>query len=119
MRFSWSESSRSELRGVDREYAMRILTALTRYSETGEGDIKALSGAGMDISDVVSGTFGSSSKSPQKRLQLFAHDIDPTCIGRRESAGFMVGFPYPGLAGVFPLWRVARFSPKCPSSMGW
>ncbi len=44
MKFAWPESARSELRGVDREYAMRILTALTRYGETGEGDIKALSG---------------------------------------------------------------------------
>ena len=44
MRFAWPESARSELRGVDREYAMRILMALTRYGETGEGDVKALSG---------------------------------------------------------------------------
>ena len=44
MKFAWSESARSELRGVDRESAMRILIALTRYGESGEGDIKALSG---------------------------------------------------------------------------
>ena len=43
---------------MDREYAMRRLMALTRYGETGEGDIKALSGDWMDISDYVSGTFG-------------------------------------------------------------
>jgi mRNA-degrading endonuclease RelE of RelBE toxin-antitoxin system len=41
--FIWPESARSELRAVDRENAMRIL-ALTRYAESGEGDIKALSG---------------------------------------------------------------------------
>ena len=29
---------------MDRESAMRILIALTRYGESGEGDIKALSG---------------------------------------------------------------------------
>jgi mRNA interferase RelE/StbE len=29
---------------VDRETAMRVLSALTRYGESGEGDIKALSG---------------------------------------------------------------------------
>jgi mRNA interferase RelE/StbE len=44
MNFVWPESARAELRGVDRENAMRILNALTRYDETGEGDIKALSG---------------------------------------------------------------------------
>jgi mRNA interferase RelE/StbE len=42
--FIWPESARSELRAVDRENAMRILLALTRYAESGEGDIKALSG---------------------------------------------------------------------------
>jgi mRNA interferase RelE/StbE len=42
--FTWPESARSELRAVDRENAMRILLALTRYAESGEGDIKALSG---------------------------------------------------------------------------
>ena len=44
MKFIWPESARSELRGVDQESAMRILVALTRYGESGEGDIKALSG---------------------------------------------------------------------------
>ncbi len=44
MKFIWPESARSELRGVDRESAMRIPLALTRYGEAGEGDIKALSG---------------------------------------------------------------------------
>jgi mRNA-degrading endonuclease RelE of RelBE toxin-antitoxin system len=44
MKFVWPESARSELRSVDRESAMRILIALTRYGESGEGDIKALSG---------------------------------------------------------------------------
>jgi len=44
MKFVWPDSARSELRGVDRESAMRILLALTRYGESGEGDIKALSG---------------------------------------------------------------------------
>ena len=44
MKFVWPDSARSELRCVDRESAMRILLALTRYGESGEGDIKALSG---------------------------------------------------------------------------
>lgn len=44
MNFIWPECTRSELRAVDRENAMRILLALTRFGESGDGDIKALSG---------------------------------------------------------------------------
>ena len=40
--FVWSLAARAQLRGIERETAMRILVALTRYAETGEGDIKAL-----------------------------------------------------------------------------
>ena len=42
--FVWSSSARVELRRTDRDTAMRILTALTRYAETGEGDVKSLEG---------------------------------------------------------------------------
>jgi len=42
--FVWSASARAELRRVERETARRILLALTRYAETGEGDVKALEG---------------------------------------------------------------------------
>jgi len=44
LQFIWSSSARAELRRLDRENAMRVLFALTRYAETGEGDIKALEG---------------------------------------------------------------------------
>jgi mRNA interferase RelE/StbE len=44
LHFVWSSSARAELRRIERETAMRILLALTRYAETGEGDIKALEG---------------------------------------------------------------------------
>ena len=44
MKFVWPESARSELRAIDRETAVRILDALTRYADSGEGDLKALSG---------------------------------------------------------------------------
>ena len=44
MSFVWPESARAELRGIDRESAMRILIALTHYGESGVGDIRALSG---------------------------------------------------------------------------
>ena len=42
--FIWYASALAELRHIERETAMRILTALTRYAETGEGDVKALEG---------------------------------------------------------------------------
>ena len=34
----------AEVRTIERETAMRILVALDRYAETGEGDVKPLSG---------------------------------------------------------------------------
>jgi mRNA interferase RelE/StbE len=42
--FIWSSSARAELRRIDRDTAMRILTTLTRFAETGEGDVKSLEG---------------------------------------------------------------------------
>jgi len=44
MRFVWPDSTRAELRAVERETAVRILHALTVYGETGAGNIKALTG---------------------------------------------------------------------------
>jgi hypothetical protein len=40
--FVWEPAARADLRHLDRETAMRILLALTRYAETGEGDVKHL-----------------------------------------------------------------------------
>jgi mRNA interferase RelE/StbE len=40
--FVWENAARADLRGLDRETAMRILLTLTRFEETGEGDIKPL-----------------------------------------------------------------------------
>ena len=42
--FVWTASARSDIRNLEREAAMRILLALTRYAQTGQGDIKALEG---------------------------------------------------------------------------
>jgi len=42
--FTWDPQARADLRGIDRESAIRILRALTRYAQTGEGDTKALQG---------------------------------------------------------------------------
>ena len=40
--FIWEPAARTDLRKLDRDTAMRILTSLTRYRETGEGDVKML-----------------------------------------------------------------------------
>lgn len=41
-RFVWEEAGRADLRRIDRETAVRILVALTRYGDTGQGDVKRL-----------------------------------------------------------------------------
>ena len=40
--FLWEPAARSDLRKLDRETAMRILLTLTRYGNTGEGDVRLL-----------------------------------------------------------------------------
>ena len=42
--FVWAAGARLELRPLERETALRILHALTRYAKTGEGDVKAREG---------------------------------------------------------------------------
>jgi len=44
LHFVWASSAEAELRRIEGETAMRILLALTRYAETGEGDVKSLEG---------------------------------------------------------------------------
>ena len=38
--FFFAERASADWRRIDREQAMKILLALTRYAETGEGDVK-------------------------------------------------------------------------------
>lgn len=38
----WSDQAQIELRAIDQTTALRILHALARYLETGEGDVKRL-----------------------------------------------------------------------------
>ena len=40
----WTAPARADVRRIDRATAMRILTALHRFAESGEGDIKKLQG---------------------------------------------------------------------------
>jgi mRNA-degrading endonuclease RelE of RelBE toxin-antitoxin system len=44
-RFRFTEAARADLRRIDREQAMNILLALTRFGNTGEGDVKQLKGS--------------------------------------------------------------------------
>jgi mRNA interferase RelE/StbE len=44
--FRWRPAARADLRRIDQETAMRILHALTRYGDTGEGDVKMLTDTG-------------------------------------------------------------------------
>lgn len=43
-KIAWSERARADIRGLDRETAMRIFAALHRFAQSGEGDIKKLQG---------------------------------------------------------------------------
>jgi mRNA interferase RelE/StbE len=41
-RVIWMDQARADLRAIDQPTALRILHALARYLETGEGDLKRL-----------------------------------------------------------------------------
>ena len=45
MKFLFTEAARADLRRIDRGQAMNILLALTRFGQTGEGDLKQLRGS--------------------------------------------------------------------------
>ncbi|HEX6896828.1 MAG TPA: hypothetical protein VF146_16230 [Bryobacteraceae bacterium] len=45
MNFLFTEAARADLRPIDRKQAMNILRALTRFAQTGEGDLKQLKGS--------------------------------------------------------------------------
>jgi hypothetical protein len=38
----WTDQAKAQLRAIDQPTALRILHALARYLETGEGDVKRL-----------------------------------------------------------------------------
>ncbi len=44
MKFVWPQTTQAELRAIDRETALRILHSLTAYADSGNGDVKALTG---------------------------------------------------------------------------
>ena len=48
-RILFTPPARADVRRIDREDAMRILTALDRFARTGEGDIKKLQGESEEL----------------------------------------------------------------------
>jgi mRNA interferase RelE/StbE len=48
-KIAWSERARVDIRGLNRETAMRIFAALDRFAESGEGDIKRLQGTASEL----------------------------------------------------------------------
>ena len=48
-RIAWTEQARADIRGLDKRTAMRILTALHRFAESGTGDVKALQGDAEEL----------------------------------------------------------------------
>ena len=43
-RIVWTDPAKADVRRLDKPTAMRILHALHRFAESGEGDVKALQG---------------------------------------------------------------------------
>lgn len=43
-RIAWTEQAKADVRALDKATAMRILSALHRFSESGAGDLRALQG---------------------------------------------------------------------------
>ena len=43
-RIVWTDQARADIRSLDKPTAMRILSALHRFAESGVGDVKSLQG---------------------------------------------------------------------------
>jgi mRNA-degrading endonuclease RelE of RelBE toxin-antitoxin system len=48
-RNAWTEQAKVDVRNLDKPTAMRILSALHRFSESGTGDLKALQGDAEEL----------------------------------------------------------------------
>ena len=48
-RITWTEQARADVRSLDKLTAMRILSALHRFAESGTGDVKALQGDAEEL----------------------------------------------------------------------
>jgi hypothetical protein len=77
-KIAWSERARVDIRGLNRETAMRIFAALDRFAESGEGDIKRLQGTASPRSLVTS-----CKSTPCVTARMLIDDW----VGRWEKAG--------------------------------
>ena len=48
-KIAWSERARADVRRIDRPTAMRIFSAIQRYADSGEGDVKELRGRSGEL----------------------------------------------------------------------
>ena len=48
-RIAWTEQAKGDVRGLDKHTAMRILSALHRFVESGTGDVRALQGDAAEL----------------------------------------------------------------------
>ncbi|MCW5980773.1 MAG: type II toxin-antitoxin system RelE/ParE family toxin [Bryobacteraceae bacterium] len=48
-RIAWTEQARADVRSLDKNIAMRILSALHRFAESGTGDVKALQAGAEEL----------------------------------------------------------------------
>ena len=48
-RIAWAEQAKTDVRGLDKPTAMRILYALHRFAKSGAGDIKSLQGGAEEF----------------------------------------------------------------------
>ncbi len=48
-RIVWTDAARADVRALDKPTAVRILSALHRFAESGAGDVKALQGAREEL----------------------------------------------------------------------
>jgi mRNA-degrading endonuclease RelE of RelBE toxin-antitoxin system len=48
-RIAWTEQAKADIRGLDKVTAMRVLSVLHRFAESGTGDIKSLQGDAEEL----------------------------------------------------------------------
>lgn len=48
-RIAWTEQAKADVRGLEKHTAMRILSALHRFAESGTGDVRVLQGDAEEL----------------------------------------------------------------------
>ena len=67
-RIVWTESAKADVRRLDKPTAMRVLAALHRFAESGEGDVKTLKG--RDDSRLRIGDYRLFFVSPEETIEV-------------------------------------------------